>query len=101
MEEFLRRLNSEPDFDSSGADVCNGTFLSRSSYVSDIDLEGFKDGRLEGRCAMTAEQVRDWTAAGAMDKQAAMCSELKLESHRDFQGPVRPLSSHHANCHQT
>jgi hypothetical protein len=32
-------------------------------------LEGFKDGRLDGRCAMTADQIREWTVAAALEEQ--------------------------------
>jgi hypothetical protein len=68
MNEFLRRFDSEFEFDFRGAEVCNGTFLSRNQYVTDVELERFKDGRLDGRCAMTADQIRDWTAAAAREQ---------------------------------
>jgi len=57
------------DFDFDGAEVRNGTFLSRNQYVSDVELQGFKDGWLDRRCTMTADQIRDWTAAGALKEQ--------------------------------
>jgi hypothetical protein len=81
INEFQQRLNSEIAFDLgddptapasslSGEDVCNGTFLSRSQYASDVELDGFKDGRLAGCCAMTPDEMRAWTAAGAMEEQS-------------------------------
>jgi hypothetical protein len=70
IDEFQRRLNSEIDLDLSGEDVCNGTFLSRSQYASDVELDGFKDGRLDGCCAMTQDEISEWTAAGAMEEQS-------------------------------
>jgi hypothetical protein len=70
MDELLRRFNSDFEFDLSGAEICNGTFLSRNQYVSDVELDGFKDGRLDGRCAMTANQIAKWTAEGAVEEQS-------------------------------
>jgi hypothetical protein len=63
MDKLLRRLNLERQSDSPGPEVCNGTLLSRNQYISDIETEGFQDARLRGRSAMTAEQMREWTAA--------------------------------------
>jgi hypothetical protein len=70
MDEFLRRFDSELRSDFEGAEVCNGTFLSRYQYISDVELEGFKDGRLDGRCTMTAGQIREWSIAGALEEQS-------------------------------
>jgi hypothetical protein len=67
MDNLLRRLDSERQSDSPGPEVCNGTFLSRNQYNSDIELEGFQDGRLSERSAMTAEQIKEWTAAADAD----------------------------------
>jgi Nucleotidyl transferase of unknown function (DUF2204) len=69
IDEFQRRLYSEIDFDLSGEDVCNGTFLSRSQYAPDVELDRFKDGRLNQHCAMTPDEIKEWTAAGAMEEQ--------------------------------
>jgi predicted nucleotidyltransferase len=63
MDRLLRHLDVEAQIDSPGSEVCNGTFLSRAQYISDIEQEGFLDGRLSGRSAMTAEQIREWTVA--------------------------------------
>ena len=69
MEELLRRLASEPQ-NGPSSKVCNGTFLSRNQYTSDVELEGFLDARLSGRTAMTADEIQEWTAAGAREHQA-------------------------------
>jgi len=63
MDRLLHRLSLEQQINSLSPEVCNGTFLSRAQYLSDIETEGFQDGRLSGRCAMSAEQIREWTAA--------------------------------------
>jgi hypothetical protein len=70
MDEFLRLFETEFEFDFCGGKVCNGTFLSRNQYVTDVELEGFKDGRLDGRCAMAAEQIRKWTTAAVREEQS-------------------------------
>jgi hypothetical protein len=36
----------------------------RFPKLVDIEMEGFQDARLTGRSAMTAEQTREWIAAG-------------------------------------
>ena len=63
MDRLLRRLDLEQQVHWLGPEVCYGTFLSRAQYLSDIEMEGFQDARLSGRSAMTAEQIREWTAA--------------------------------------
>jgi len=63
MDKLLYRLNLEQQIDSLGPEVCCGTFLSRAQYLSDIEMGGLQDARLGGRSAMTAEQIREWTAA--------------------------------------
>lgn len=68
MDKLLRRLDLERHNDSPGPEVCYGTFLSRNQYLSDIEVEGFQDARLGGRSAMTAEQIRDWTAAAGRSR---------------------------------
>jgi Nucleotidyl transferase of unknown function (DUF2204) len=63
MDRLLHRLDLEQQVDSPGPEVCCGTFLSRAQYLPDIEIEGFQDARLGGRCTMTAEQIKEWSAA--------------------------------------
>ena len=63
MDKLLRHLDLERETSSRSPEVCNGTFLSRNQYTSDVEIEGFRDARLNGRSAITAEQIREWTAA--------------------------------------
>lgn len=63
MDKLLRHLHLERETSSRVPEVCNGTFLSRNQYISDVEIEGFRDARLNGRSAITAEQIREWTAA--------------------------------------
>jgi hypothetical protein len=56
-----------------GADgpVCQGTVLSRTQYVVDIDEWGYQDARLEPRGRMTPDEAAHWTAAGLEQARAA------------------------------
>jgi hypothetical protein len=46
------------------APVCRGTLLSREQYLVDIELLGYRDGRLDDPAVrMTAEDVARWTEA--------------------------------------
>jgi hypothetical protein len=42
--------------------VCQGTLLSATQYVRDIDLEGYEDARLAPLGPMNAEDLAKWTA---------------------------------------
>jgi hypothetical protein len=54
--------------------VCQGTVLSRTQYVVDIDEWGYQDARLEPRGRMTPDEVAHWTAAGLEQARAAQAS---------------------------
>ncbi len=42
--------------------LCYGTLLSASQYLRDVDLEGYRDVRLQPVGPLTAEQIAVWTA---------------------------------------
>jgi predicted nucleotidyltransferase len=69
MDELLRRVGLEQQADSPGRTVCNGTFLSRNQFISDIELDRFMDARLDGRSSMSAEEIKEWTVAGATEQR--------------------------------
>jgi hypothetical protein len=46
--------------------VCQGTLLSRTQYVIDLDDWGFVDARLGGEAGMSTVQADDWTRAGLL-----------------------------------
>jgi hypothetical protein len=52
------------------ANLCNGPLLSRSQFISDLEENGFRDSRLGDRNAMTAEDVKEWTAAAVGEQRA-------------------------------
>ena len=63
MKELLRRLEGElasPD----ACHTCQGTMLSRTQYVVDIDHWGYDDPRICPAGNMTREEAERWTAAG-------------------------------------
>jgi hypothetical protein len=57
-----RAADARPD----GADgpVCNGTVLSRTQYVVDVEQWGYQDARVEPLGPMTADEAAHWTEAG-------------------------------------
>ena len=78
MRMLLRRAQAEPRATSAnagqdGADgpVCNGTVLSRTQYVVDVEQWGYQDARVEPLGAMTADEAASWTEAGLEQDRAA------------------------------
>jgi hypothetical protein len=52
----------EQDAESVESDACHGTLLSATQYLRDVDLEGYRDVRLEPEGNMSKEDVAVWTA---------------------------------------
>ena len=69
MEKLLCRVELEHQAGPPDTNVCNGTFLSRNQFISDIEVDRFLDGRLGGRSAMTVEDIKEWTVAGATQQR--------------------------------
>jgi hypothetical protein len=63
MDALIGRLELERQPASSARLLCQGTLLSREQYLPDISEHGYEDARLVPRGALTADQVRLWTAA--------------------------------------
>jgi hypothetical protein len=59
-QDLLRKLNQETASDDD--DQCRGTLLSATQYLRDVDLEGYRDARLEPQGRMTKEDIAIWTA---------------------------------------
>lgn len=62
MNDLLQRTQAELH-DAPSDRVCRGTLLSRAQYLLDVQQRGYRDGRLEPRSHMTAEDIASWTAA--------------------------------------
>lgn len=70
LRSLLRRVeHSPPSMTADGPDgvdgpVCNGTVLSRTQYVVDVEEWGYQDARVEPIGSMTADAAASWTEAG-------------------------------------
>lgn len=61
MDRLAERL-FESDCQAGAEAVCQGTLLSATQYLRDIDYEGLSDSRLRPQGSMTSAQVNEWTA---------------------------------------
>lgn len=62
--ELLQKLiarHQEPSRGEPG--LCQGTLLSRSQYLDDVERAGWKDARRHDRCRISDEEIQTWTAA--------------------------------------
>jgi len=62
MDELARRLRQERQSIPTTEPICNGTFLSATQYVRDVDLEGFQDARLAPLGPIGQDDLAKWTA---------------------------------------
>jgi hypothetical protein len=63
MSELIGRLDDTAPV-VNGAEPCQGTLLSRSQYIPDLEW-GYRDGRLPPYGNMTPEEVEAWTDAAS------------------------------------
>ncbi|HEU4631498.1 MAG TPA: hypothetical protein VFS08_17220, partial [Gemmatimonadaceae bacterium] len=63
MEELQRRLSEELAREPSRDRLCRGPMLSREQYLTDTLDRGYQDARQQPHGAMTADEIRQWTAA--------------------------------------
>jgi hypothetical protein len=62
LRQLLERLHDEMQQPPPDPHVCQGTLLSRTQYLIDIERWGYRDARLvEGD--MTSREIRHWTSA--------------------------------------
>jgi hypothetical protein len=81
MRTLLRQAGSPPapsadvspdgSRDPADGPVCNGTVLSRTQYVVDVEQWGYQDARIAPLGGMTADEAASWTEAGLDDARAA------------------------------
>jgi hypothetical protein len=67
VAELAARLENDP-VDEADARVCNGTLLSRSQYLVDVERWGYEDGRQFPRGTMLPDDIARWTAAIDLDR---------------------------------
>lgn len=64
MDNLLRNLRDELGRTPPKSPLCQGTLLSRTQYLIDLEYWGYKDARLEPIGNMTAQQIAQWTEEG-------------------------------------
>jgi hypothetical protein len=62
MNDLMERLRYDPRPGEGGSLACHGTLLSATQYLHDVDLEGYRDGRLKPLGTMSREDIAVWTA---------------------------------------
>lgn len=65
MDELTGRLRDEQRAPAAGEKICEGTLLSRTQYLTDIQEWGYKDARLVPEPFMSRRDIRSWTAAAS------------------------------------
>jgi hypothetical protein len=77
MDTLLSRLHQEAEYQSELTRLCQGTLLSRDQYLSDIELYGYEDGRVEPHGRMTPEEATIYTR-NVRREQAEMAEQAEL-----------------------
>lgn len=72
MDDLLVRLRQEQQIKSPDTNLCRGTLLSRGQYLLDVELRGYRDGRLPPEGTMVPYQIDQWTAR--MDEEGVAVS---------------------------
>jgi len=81
MDELLERARQDRDPERDFDRLCQGTLLSRDQYLSDIELYGYTDGRVEPNGKMTEQEVNEYTTF-IRDEQARKLEEHSLEQDK-------------------
>jgi hypothetical protein len=69
LRELLSRLEREIAASSRNERLCQGSLLSRTQYLVDIEELGYKDARLGPDGNMTREETAEWTAAAKAEER--------------------------------
>jgi hypothetical protein len=69
VQTLLRRQAAAMQDPSPVEQVCNGTVLSRTQYVVDVEQWGYHDARIRPLGQMTADEAAVWTEAGKAEAQ--------------------------------
>jgi hypothetical protein len=79
MRQLTERLLAELDSPATGAErkLCQGTILSRSQYLNDLERWRLRDARLEPVGHMSSEEIEIWTTAAKEQEAEAMAAEKK------------------------
>jgi hypothetical protein len=76
MDDLVRRqqqglASRRPADGPTDGPLCQGTILSRTQYVVDVEQWGYQDGRLAPVGTMSPAEAADWTAAGLDEARPA------------------------------
>jgi hypothetical protein len=63
VSRLLSQLIADETEPATENQICNGTFLSREQFLSDVSDKGFLDARVGPRCAMTQKDIELWSLA--------------------------------------
>lgn len=79
MRQLTERLLAEIENPASGAErrLCQGTVLSRSQYLVDVERWDYRDARLEPVGNMSPEEIEIWTTAAREQEAEAIAAEKK------------------------
>jgi hypothetical protein len=79
MRQLTERLLAEIEHPASGAErrLCQGTVLSRSQYLVDVERWDYRDARLEPVGNMSSEEIEIWTTAAKEQEAEAIAAEKK------------------------
>jgi hypothetical protein len=69
LSELMRRCQDETSQPPPARRVCQGTLLSRTQYVIDLEDWDYTDARLDSASGMTPEQASFWSEAGLQDQK--------------------------------
>jgi hypothetical protein len=68
MDELLARLERDAHEPAPRRPVCQGTLLSRTQYVMDVERWDYEDARRDAESGMSADQAWVWTEAGLREQ---------------------------------
>jgi hypothetical protein len=61
LRELNERLRAELRAEPPAERVCQGTLLTATQYIPDVERWGYEDARVAPRGTMTPQQVAEWT----------------------------------------
>ena len=79
-EELTDRVRKEAALEADQEKICRGTLLSRDQYMTDVEVHGFEDGRLEPNGKLSAEQLDEYTTY-IKTEQARLAAEKAQKSN--------------------
>jgi hypothetical protein len=86
---LVHRLENDKSKVGSRREVCQGTLLSRSQYLHDLENLGYQDPRLPPDGRMTAEEVAIWTNGVSNSKSRASRARNATGSNHRLNGQSR------------